>query len=157
MPDEQLPGYTGWCILEIFGHQRYAGYLTAEPMGQAVMFRIDVPALEERERITDRDEWHQAYGTLKPGTKVKDSAVQGYTKIFGAGAIYCITPCTQEAALKAVESMQKRNVLLVELPERFQLQQGEPEFSPVSRIDNSDSLFGATCKDCGEDISQCAC
>src|SRR5215467_13892732 len=44
--------FEGWAILEIFGHQRYAGYVTTQTFGAASMFRLDVPALEERERTT---------------------------------------------------------------------------------------------------------
>ncbi len=123
--------FEGWAILEIFGHQRYAGYVSTQVFGTAVMFRIDVPALEERERVTKGPEYvGRQY--VPAGTKVQEGAVQGYTKLFGVGAIYGMTPCTQEAAIKAVEGMQERPVMAVALPEAKAIaaaaeEQHEPE------------------------------
>jgi hypothetical protein len=112
--DEQQARFEGWAVLEIFGHQRYAGYVTTEAYGQAVMFRIDVPPLEERERITRSYEWIDDRN-VPPGSTVKEAAVPGYTKLFGVGAIYGITPCTQDAAVKAVAAMQPRKLQLISL------------------------------------------
>jgi hypothetical protein len=71
--------------------------------------------LEERQRVTKHYEYLDDR-SLPPGSTVQEGAVQGYTKYFGPGAIYALTPCTQEAALKAVASMQSRKVSLVSLP-----------------------------------------
>lgn len=116
--DEGQAAFDGWAVVEVFGHQRYAGYVTTQAFGQAVLFRIEVPPLDERERETKHYEYVNGH-TVPPGSTVKESAVQGYTKLFGTGAIYGITPCTQEAALKAVEEMQGRKLTLIALaPER---------------------------------------
>lgn len=106
--------FEGWAVLEIFGHQRYAGYVTSEAFGQAVLFRVEVPPLEARDRITKHWEYVDDK-QVPPGSTVRDDAVQGYTKFFGPGAIYAMTPCSQEAAEKAVASMQARNVTVVQL------------------------------------------
>lgn len=113
--------YDGWAILEIFGHQKYAGYVKTEYFGTAAMFRCDVPPLKERERVTrsgcyvetetDSRSW------VPPGSTVKQPATQGYSKLFGVGAIYSMTPCDEAAALKAVEGLQPRSLMLVSLPE----------------------------------------
>jgi hypothetical protein len=108
--------FEGWAIVEVFGHQRYAGYVTTESFGQAVLFRVDVPPLSERERVTKHYGYDDDGKALPPGSTVKESAVQGYTKFFGPGAIYAMTPCTQDAAEKAVESMQSRKVSVVSIP-----------------------------------------
>lgn len=111
--------FEGWAIVEIFGHQRYAGYVTTEAFGQAVLFRVDIPALEPRERVTKAGSYHPKTGAyLPPGTTVAEDGVAAYTKLFGTGAIYGITPCSQEAAVKAVESMQPRPLLKVTPPAR---------------------------------------
>lgn len=107
----------GWYILEIFGHQKYAGYVTVEQLGIASMLRIDVPPLEERERETKRGGYDAEGRYIPPGTKVKEGAVQGYTKLFGVGAIYAMTPCTREACLAAVEQIQPRPMTPIALPE----------------------------------------
>ena len=114
MTDKQA-SFEGWAIVEVFGHQRYAGFVTTEAFGQAVLFRVDVPPLEERERITKHFGYDDDGKSIPPGSTVKENAVQGYTKFFGPGAIYAMTPCTQETAQKAVESMQPRKVSVVSL------------------------------------------
>jgi hypothetical protein len=53
---------------------------------------------------------------LPAGSTVTEGAVAGYTKLIGAGSIYAITPCTNEAALKAVEASQPRPLMSVALP-----------------------------------------
>lgn len=108
--------FEGWAIVEVFGHQRYAGFVTTEAFGQAVLFRVDVPPLAEHERVTKHYGYDDDGKSVPPGSTVKESAVQGYTKFFGPGAIYAMTPCTQDAAEKAVESMQSRKVSVVSIP-----------------------------------------
>jgi hypothetical protein len=116
MEQKDQASFEGWAIVEVFGHQRYAGYVTTAAFGQAVLFRVDVPPLEERDRVTKHYEWIEDR-QLPPGATVKEAAVQGYTKYFGPGAIYAMTPCTEQVAVKAVESMQARRVTAVALPE----------------------------------------
>lgn len=108
--------FDGWAIVDVLGHQRYVGYVTTEAYGQAVLFRIDVPALEPRERVTKRPGHFAGHGYLPAGTTVKEGAVDGYTKLIGSGSIYALTPCTKEAALAAVEDMQPRPLMSVALP-----------------------------------------
>lgn len=107
--------FDGWAIVDVLGHQRYVGYVTTETYGQVVMFRIDVPRLDARERVTVKPEYID--GTfMTVGTIVQEDAVEGYTKLIGAGSIYSITPCTEEAALAAVEAVQPRPLMSAQLP-----------------------------------------
>jgi hypothetical protein len=111
--------FDGWAIVEVFGHQRYAGYVTTEAFGQAVLFRVEVPPLAACERIAKHYEYAADGKSIPPGSTVQEDAVQGYSKLFGAGAIYGITPCTQEAAEKAIAAMATRKLTVVKLaPER---------------------------------------
>jgi len=112
---ENQAKFEGWAVVEVFGHQKYAGFVTTEAFGQAVLFRVDVPPLPERERVTTYYGHDDDGKSVPPGSTVKEVAVQGYTKYFGPGAIYAMTPCTQEAAEKAVASIQPRKVSLVSL------------------------------------------
>lgn len=105
--------FEGWAVVEVFGHQRYAGYVTTEAFGQAVLFRVDVPPLEERERLTKHYGYDDAGNSIPPGSTVKEAAVQGYTKYFGPGAIYAMTPCSREVAEEAVAAMQTRKVSII--------------------------------------------
>jgi len=58
---------------------------------------------------------------------VKEGATLGYSKLFGVGAIYALTPCDEKAALKAVEEIQPRPLMLVSLPQEKALSAAEHE------------------------------
>lgn len=140
--DVRQAHFEGWAIVDVLGHQRYVGYVTTEAYGQAVLFRVDVPALEERERVTKRPGHFGDRGYLPAGTTVKEGAVAGYTKLIGSGSIYTLTPCTKEAALEAVEQSQPRPLMSVALPPERALAAASHEGDPVdfADIDDDDSL-----------------
>jgi len=56
------------------------------------------------------------------GSKVLHERVQGYTKLVGAGSIYAITPCTEEAAHAAVRAGRTQPLRLLELPAAAQIE-----------------------------------
>ena len=126
MSEQAQANFDGWAIVDVLGHQRYVGYVTTQAFGQAVLFRIDVPALEAREHETKRPGYGNDGRYLPAGTKVTEGAVAGYTKLIGAGSIYAITPCTKDAALEAVEAVQARPLMNVVLPPDRSLGAGEP-------------------------------
>ena len=37
-----------WAIVEVMGHNRFAGFVQQVPMGGAAMIRVDVPEIPER-------------------------------------------------------------------------------------------------------------
>lgn len=114
MPEEQAK-FEGWAIVEVMGHQKYAvGFVTTEAYVGAVLFRVDVPGLQARPRTLEWNEYISGRSYLA-GTIVVEEAVQPFTKLFGAGSIYCITPCTEEVARKATEegTIRKHNLLSV--------------------------------------------
>ncbi len=116
MSSPEQAKFEGWAIVDVMGHQRYVGYVTTEAYGSAVLFRIDVPELEERERVTKRPGHLGEHGYVPAGTTVKEGAVPGYSKLVGSGSIYTITPCTKDAALAAVEDAQPRPLMSVAVP-----------------------------------------
>lgn len=59
-----------WALVELFGHQRIVGFLSQQNFQSGVLFRVDVPDL------------------TKDGKVVR----KGFTRYFGLGAIYSITP-----------------------------------------------------------------
>jgi hypothetical protein len=126
MDDVKQSAFEGWAVLEIFGHQTYAGFVTTQTFGQAVLFRVDVPPLAERERLSKHYEYVDGK-SVPPGSTVKEFAVQGYTKFFGPGAIYAMTPCTQEACEKAVAAAQTRKISIVKLAEERALPPADVE------------------------------
>ena len=139
MNEHAQSSFEGWAIVEIFGHQRYAGFVTTEAFGQAVLFRVEVPPLPERERLTKHYEYVDDR-SVPPGSTVKEDAVQGYSKLFGAGAIYGITPCTKEAAEKALAGMQSRKLTLVSLSEERALIPSDEDDALDADIDDDEAI-----------------
>lgn len=69
-------GFEAWAIVEIVGHRVYAGVVSEFSIGNVTMIRVDVPAVGD-----------------KPG----------FTKIFGATAVFSIQPVTEEVAIDMCE------------------------------------------------------
>lgn len=112
--EQEQAKFEGWAVVELFGHSREAGYVSTEYFGGGALFRVEVPALEEREVTLTRPEWvgNQLAGV---GSKLLRGAVQGRTRFIGVSAVYAMNPCTKEAVLKAIEAMADRHVKVIEL------------------------------------------
>lgn len=80
-----------WAIIEIMGHQRYAGFVTEQSIGGASFVRVDVPE----------------NGAENPA----------FTKLFGAGSIYAITPVAEHVARLASQKLNQVPITLYDLPE----------------------------------------
>lgn len=112
--------FEGFAVVELMGHQREIGFVTTEVYGQAVMFRIDTPELDDREYVLESPEYID--GRLAPkGTTVKRKAVEARSRLVSPGALYAINPCTEEAARAAIERTTHRPLMLVSLPEGAKL------------------------------------
>lgn len=64
-------GFGVWCVLELLGHVKVAGYVTEEELFGTKIGRIDIPADDEREAIT---------------------------QYFGGQSLYRLTPVTEDVA-----------------------------------------------------------
>lgn len=82
-------GFEAWAIVEVFGHNTFAGQVSEQSIGGCNFVRVDVPEL--------------------PAEDGRASA-PGFTKLFGQGAIYAITPVTEELARQAVRSLRSKPV-----------------------------------------------
>ena len=91
-----------WAIVELFGHSQISGEVSEEEIAGSMFLRVDVPATE-------------------------NTAV--FTRYFGAGAIYSITPVTEDVAHRATQALQRSPVTVwgITPPER-QLQAGLDDF-----------------------------
>lgn len=89
--EQQTEKFDCWCIVELFGHQRIAGRVTEQQIGGQSFIRIDVPECD---------------------------GAPAFTKLFGPGAIYSITPCTEELAHKAARYCRAEPVTVYIPPER---------------------------------------
>lgn len=75
---EEKEVFEGWCIIELLGHRRLAGYVREQNIAGAGFLRLDVPA-------------------------AKDSDPDIATQFYPPSSVYCITPTT-EAVARAVGS-----------------------------------------------------
>jgi hypothetical protein len=72
-----------FAIVELFGHQIIAGKVSGQVIGGQGFVRVDVPAVDGQD---------------------------GFTKFYGAGAIYAITPCDEDTALAAVVGLKGKPI-----------------------------------------------
>ena len=70
--DEARKPFEHYALVELFGHQRIAGKVTEAEIGGGKFIRVDVPAIGD---------------------------AQPLTRFYSPGAIYGITPVTEETAL----------------------------------------------------------
>lgn len=82
-----------WAIVEIMGHRRFAGFVTEQTVGGTSFVRVDVPEVPLEERT-----------------------LAAFTKLFGAGSIYCISPCTEETARAFAAQIRSESFSLYEAP-----------------------------------------
>jgi len=107
--------FNGWARVEVMGHQTHIGYVRTEAYGAAVLFRVDTPELPEREWVLEKPEWGER-GMIPAGTKVKREGSPGVSVLIGAGSIYRIVPCSEAAALRAIENERRAGLRPVEVP-----------------------------------------
>lgn len=145
--------FSGWAIVEILGHSRHIGFVTTQAFGAAVLFRVDSPELPEREYELRKGEYvHDDSGTryAEAGSKVRAPLRPGSTVLVGSGSIYRIVPCTEEAARKAIDSMEPRPLTLLALPPERALAAG----ATVATVEAEDlpEALDRICDDCGENF-----
>lgn len=101
MADEQRNGF--WAVVEIFGHKRFAGFVSEWLFAGDNFVRIDVPE-------TARD--------------------KAFSKMFGAKAVYGMSPCDEATARAYAEALRERplDVALTSL---------QPAL-PASHVDDDD-------------------
>ena len=119
--------FEGWAIVEMMGHRKEIGFVTTQAFGQAVLFRVDTPALEEREFVLRSPEYASpASGGSQQwcpaGTKVKRGAIPARSCLVAPASLYALNPCTEEAARTAIERNIARPLIILELPERKALE-----------------------------------
>ncbi len=125
MPELQQANFEGWAVVEVMGHQSHVGYVRTEAYGAAVLFRVDVPALPEREYALEKPAYVGSSWT-PAGALVKRDAVPGHSVLIGSGSIYRVTPCDEAAAMRAIERT-RPELKLVSLPEAKALPAPEVE------------------------------
>ncbi len=74
---ETAEKFEAWALVEVMGHQRYAGKVTEQAVGGCNFVRVDVPDVPPVNGVGGR---------------------QGFTKLLGQSSIFAITPVTEETA-----------------------------------------------------------
>lgn len=96
MMTDDAKTFREWCVLELMGHRRLAGLVSEEVIAGKAFVRLDVPADEDGQPIT---------------------------QFYGAEAVYCITPTTEEIAREVSRETSPAPI------SRFRLAQRELEFA----------------------------
>lgn len=87
-PTDAVP-FEAWALIEIMGHVRLAGKVTEQVIAGASFLRVDVPEVGE---------------------------LAGFTKFYGAAAIYSISPVDEATARHAAAAWHVRPVETYVLP-----------------------------------------
>lgn len=88
-----------FCIVELFGHQKIVGRVSEQTIGGQTFIRVDVP---------------------------KTTRHEPFTRMFGSGAIYSITPVSEEVAIRIVEHVYAEPIT-VYTPPSLRLQSSEED------------------------------
>jgi hypothetical protein len=106
-----------WCILEIMGHQTYAGMVSEQCIGGASFVRIDVP---------------------------ESDGIPGFSKCFGAASIYCITPVTEEVARLRAKTLRQAPLSVYDLPSEIRERMRTPALAGPVRDDDGEDFDDIT-------------
>ncbi|HEY7184334.1 MAG TPA: hypothetical protein VIC84_23060 [Blastocatellia bacterium] len=101
-----------WCLVELFGHQRIAGFVSEATIGGGAFIRVDVPN-------------PHGEGDL-------------YTRYFGPAAIYAINPTTKEEVFRLVGALHPKPPT-PRVSEQRQLTTSYDPEGPDPRDDDDDS------------------
>ena len=103
MSNQESQGFDAWAIVEVMGHQTYAGRVTEQTVAGQAFVRIDVPAMKE---------------VLADEGRRDPPEVPAYTKLLGPSSIYAITPTSEEVARAAARKLRKEPIS-VYVPELY--------------------------------------
>jgi hypothetical protein len=77
-PEKEPQPLRAWALVELFGHQRVVGVVTAEPVEFPGLVRVDVPDLIVNGEVKRK----------------------GFTRYLGKAALYGVTPIDEKAAME---------------------------------------------------------
>lgn len=131
---EQQSTFSGWALIELFGHQREAGFVTTQYFGDKAMFQVDIPEIPERTETLDSPKWGPDR-FLPAGSVVKQDAIPGRTRLVNPGAVYALNPATEEVVRAAVSASERREIKVISVPEGAQRmlpgESQEEEYDPA--------------------------
>ena len=86
MPTETNQNFAHWAIIQVFGHEQYAGHVTTEQIGGTSMIKLTVPDVEG------------------------EFPLPGFTKYINISSVFDITPVAEEYAKAMVRRLKKHPV-----------------------------------------------
>lgn len=108
--------FEGWCLVELFGHNREAGFVTTQYFGDKAMFQIDVPEIPVRQETLTSPKWDERR-LMPAGTVIEREAIPGRTRLVNPGAVYALNPATEEAVREAIARSERREIKVISMPE----------------------------------------
>lgn len=123
---ESTAKFEGWCLIELFGHQREAGYVTTQYFGDKAMFQVDVPEIPEHQETLQAPKWAER-GLLPAGSVISREAIPGRTRLINPGAVYAMNPATEIAVRAAIAQSERRDIKVISMPGVAQLETGAVE------------------------------
>lgn len=140
--------FEGYAVVELMGHNKEIGYVKTEYFGGPALFRIDQPALPEREYELTRSQW-VGDQLCAAGTKMQRAAIPGKTVFVGPQAVFRLTPCSEETVKRAVDELIPAPVKILHLVEQKRIERTEP---PDTDLDPD-----THCGQCGQAYEYCEC
>lgn len=107
---ETSSGFESWAIVELMGHVTLAGLVKEEEIASSKLLRIDIPECGDE---------------------------PAHTRFFGAGAIYCMTPVTEEVARAVLARNRSKPAFAYGLPRQLGTSVDAEE---VSTVDDDDEI-----------------
>lgn len=89
MGEQVQQKFKTWAVIELFGHSQIVGEVSEQSIGGCSFIRVDVPELNDQ---------------------------VAYTKFYGNGAIYAMTPVSEEIARHALECITPKPINQYYLP-----------------------------------------
>ena len=116
--------FESWAIIELFGHSQIAGKVMEESIGGCSFLRVDVPECDGQ---------------------------PGFTKFFGNGSIYSMTPCGEQIARAALKQINHAPIN-VYIPSLAKILNQQKQLALGAQSDPY-----SECADCHEHFEECRC
>ena len=129
---EQGERFDSWAVVELFGHQKLAGRVAEQTIGGCSFLRLDVPEQKYTEQRGVDDE----HGDIS--YRPVEVTVPPYTKFLTQGAIYCMTPCSEDIARKVLGRIRTQPIQHIELSTVKALPAPAAEFVAAARTQDDD-------------------
>ncbi len=111
---ESFNAFDVWAIVEIMGHQRYAGRVTEQVIAGAAFLRVEIPAVGDQPQ---------------------------FTKLFSPSSVYAITPVTEQIAVGVAETCRQAPISAWDLPESWREKLHTPPTRRLPVREDSDDDF----------------